>query len=61
LLLELRLNAVHRALVRPANGASITRVAAHYGFSHFGRFAAMYTRQFGELPSVTLAKSLGSE
>jgi AraC family ethanolamine operon transcriptional activator len=60
LLLELRLNAVHRALVHPSNGASITRVAAHYGFSHFGRFAAMYSRQFGERPSVTLAKSLGS-
>ena len=43
----------------PSNGASITSVAAHYGFTHFGRFAAMYFRQFGELPSVTLAKSLG--
>jgi AraC family ethanolamine operon transcriptional activator len=58
--LELRLNAVRRALVHPANGASITRVAAQYGFVHFGRFSAMYSRQFGELPSVTLAKSLGS-
>jgi AraC-like DNA-binding protein len=39
---------------------SITGVAARYGFTHFGRFAAMYFRQFGELPSVTLAKSQGS-
>jgi AraC family ethanolamine operon transcriptional activator len=58
--LELRLNAAHRALVQPSKGMSITGVAARYGFTHFGRFAAMYFRQFGELPSVTLAKSLGS-
>lgn len=56
--LELRLNAAHRALVRPARGTSITQVAAQYGFVHFGRFAAMYSRRFGELPSVTLSKSL---
>jgi AraC family transcriptional regulator, ethanolamine operon transcriptional activator len=31
LLLELRLNAVHRMLVHPVKGASITGVASHYG------------------------------
>jgi AraC family transcriptional regulator, ethanolamine operon transcriptional activator len=60
LLLELRLNAVHRMLVHPVKGASITGVASHYGFTHFGRFASMYFRRFGELPSATLAKALGS-
>jgi AraC family transcriptional regulator, ethanolamine operon transcriptional activator len=58
--LELRLNAVHRALAHPATGTSITSVAVQYGFIHFGRFAAMYCRQFGELPSATLGKSLGT-
>jgi AraC family ethanolamine operon transcriptional activator len=61
LLLELRLNAVHRALVHPSNGASITRVAAHYGFSHFGRFAAIFSpiwraalRYAGEIPGFSV-------
>ncbi|MPZ39195.1 MAG: helix-turn-helix domain-containing protein [Rhizobiales bacterium] len=58
--MELRLNAARRALVHPAKGATITSVAAQYGFVHFGRFAAMYSQRFGELPSVTLGKSLGS-
>jgi AraC family ethanolamine operon transcriptional activator len=61
LLLELRLNAARRALVRPAKGASVTGIAAQYGFTHFGRFSATYHRHFGELPSVTLSKSLGSQ
>jgi transcriptional regulator GlxA family with amidase domain len=33
----------------------VTAVAALYGFTHFGRFAAIYRRQFGLLPSVTFA------
>ena len=59
LLTELRLNAAHRALSRPAKDTSVTAVAALYGFTHFGRFAAVYRRQFGELPSVTFAKARG--
>ena len=59
LLLELRLNAVRRALVHPAHGATVTGTASQFAFMHFGRFAAMYARQFGERPSVTLAKSIG--
>jgi AraC family ethanolamine operon transcriptional activator len=55
LLTELRLNAVHRALLHPDKAASVTAVAALYGFTHFGRFAAIYRRQFGLLPSVTFA------
>jgi AraC family transcriptional regulator, ethanolamine operon transcriptional activator len=57
LLTELRLNAVHRALLHPDKITSVTAVAAHYGFTHFGRFAAIYRRQFGELPSATFAKA----
>jgi AraC family transcriptional regulator, ethanolamine operon transcriptional activator len=59
LLAELRLNAVHRALSHAAKEASVTSVAARYGFTHFGRFASSYRRQFGELPSATFARARG--
>jgi AraC family ethanolamine operon transcriptional activator len=59
LLSELRLNAAYRALSRPVHDASVTVIAALYGFTHFGRFAAIYRRQFGELPSVTFARARG--
>jgi AraC family ethanolamine operon transcriptional activator len=57
LLAELRLNAAHRALSRPVKDASVTAIAALFGFTHFGRFAAIYRRQFEELPSVTFARA----
>jgi AraC family transcriptional regulator, ethanolamine operon transcriptional activator len=57
LLAELRLNAARRALSRPANEASVTSVASLLGFTHFGRFAAFYQRQFDELPSTTFARA----
>lgn len=60
LLAELRLNAAHRALSHPGRATSITAVAALYGFTHFGRFAATYRRQFGELPSATFARARGA-
>jgi transcriptional regulator GlxA family with amidase domain len=60
LLTELRLNAAHRALSHPGSATSITAVAALYGFTHFGRFAAVYRRQFGELPSATFARTRGA-
>ena len=59
LLAELRLNAAHRELLHPGKETSITGVAASYGFNHFGRFAAVYRRQFGELPSATFAMARG--
>jgi AraC family transcriptional regulator, ethanolamine operon transcriptional activator len=60
LLAELRLNAAHRALSPPTKDTSVTKVAARYGFVHFGRFAATYRRQFGELPSATFVKARGN-
>lgn len=57
LLAELRLNAAHRALLHPGKTASVTAVAAQYGFTHFGRFAAAYRQRFGELPSATFARA----
>jgi AraC family transcriptional regulator, ethanolamine operon transcriptional activator len=59
LLAELRLNAAHRALSRPGKDTSVAAVAALYGFAHFGRFAAIYRRQFGELPSTSFARARG--
>jgi AraC family transcriptional regulator, ethanolamine operon transcriptional activator len=59
LLLELRLNAVRRALVNPANGTTVTGAASQFGFTHYGRFASLYFRHFGELPSAALAKAIG--
>jgi AraC family ethanolamine operon transcriptional activator len=56
---ELRLNATHRALSRPTKETSVTAVAARYGYTHFGRFASVYRRQFGELPSATLTRASG--
>ncbi|WP_274628522.1 AraC family transcriptional regulator [Arvimicrobium flavum] len=60
LLLELRLNAARRALTHPEAERTVTTVASRFGFLHFGHFSAEYFRQFGELPSATLNRSLGS-
>jgi AraC family ethanolamine operon transcriptional activator len=57
LLSELRLNAIHRALSRPMKQTNVTAVAAQFGFTHFGRLASVYRRQFGELPSTTFANA----
>lgn len=55
-----RLNRVRRVLLaaNPVRGL-ISRVANEAGFWHMGKFAADYRRQFGELPSETLAESRG--
>ena len=59
LLLELRLNAVRRVLLHPSQGQTVTAAASSLGFWHLGEFSAGYKRQFGELPSATLAKATG--
>ena len=38
----------------PGSGVTVTDVAARWGFTHFGRFAATYRARFGETPSHTL-------
>lgn len=60
LLLELRLNAVRRTLTHPADDQTVTAAASSFGFWHLGEFSAEYKRQFGELPSATLAKATGT-
>ena len=50
----LRLQRVRRALSNPSEGASVTRIAATFGFRELGRFAKDYKGAFGESPSDTL-------
>lgn len=50
-----------RSMLRlPSAGTTVTDVAFRLGFWHLSRFAATYAATFGERPSETLAKALGS-
>jgi AraC-like DNA-binding protein len=51
---RMRLARARQRLLAADGEASVTGVALANGFSQFGRFAAQYRRQFGELPSQTL-------
>jgi AraC family ethanolamine operon transcriptional activator len=53
-MLTRRLGEVRAELRQDHAGQSITRIANQWGFDHLSRFAAMYRRQFGELPSETM-------
>lgn len=52
----MRLDSARRELRRAASSTKIADVANESGFWHLGQFAADYRRQFGELPSETLAR-----
>lgn len=54
---SMKLNEVHRILrtTDPGN-RRISDIAADWGFTHLGRFAAAYRQLFGEAPSQTLAR-----
>lgn len=58
-MLARRLDEVRAELRRDPDRQSITRVANQWGFHHLSRFAALYRRQFGELPSETTGAILG--
>ena len=53
---DLRLERVRAELAdaTPTGSVTVTDVAAHWGFTHLGRFAALYKARFGESPSQTL-------
>ena len=52
---RLRLEKTRHELSTAEPGAvSVTNVATRRGFVHLGRFAAAYSRAFGETPSETL-------
>lgn len=51
---DLRLQHVRADLLDPANRtSSVADIAYRWGFNHLGRFAQMYRKRFGELPSAT--------
>jgi AraC family ethanolamine operon transcriptional activator len=52
-----RLGEVRAELRQDDGELSITRIANQWGFHHLSRFAALYRRQFGELPSETIRAS----
>jgi len=54
-----RLAFVRAALLRPRQDATVTTTAIRYGFWHLGRFSNYYKNVYCELPSATLARSLG--
>jgi AraC family ethanolamine operon transcriptional activator len=53
-LMQHRLHAIRRAILRAAAGETITEICARFGVWDFGRFAGLYRRYFGELPSQSL-------
>ncbi|MEY9951316.1 AraC family transcriptional regulator [Leifsonia sp. EB34] len=53
----IRLEKVHDELSAAEPGTvTVTEVAARWGFLHLGRFAAAYSRAYGERPSATLRR-----
>ena len=58
-LLDLRLEAVRGELRASRKPGGISEIALRYQFHHLGRFSQAYRKQFGELPSATLARRSG--
>jgi AraC family ethanolamine operon transcriptional activator len=56
-----RLYGVRRALLKESSASGrVSAIAGQWGFWHLGDFARDYRKQFGELPSQTLAGAAGS-
>ena len=53
---DVRLQRVHEALIVADGRASVADIAYSWGFNHLGRFAQMYRKRFGELPSQTIRR-----
>ena len=51
-----RLSMASAELRAPATETTVTGVALRWGFTHLGRFARDYARQFGESPSDALRR-----
>ena len=55
---ELRLEQIHNELSQADPGSmSVSQVAAKWGITHFGRFAARYQQLFAEKPSETIRRN----
>jgi AraC-like DNA-binding protein len=51
---RMRLQKARAELQAPRPAATVTGAAFRWGFTHLGRFAGEYAREFGERPSETL-------
>jgi AraC-like DNA-binding protein len=57
-----RVQLVHRALVdADSQTATVAQVLRNHGFAGLGRFASVYRKQYGELPSETLRDRTGTK
>lgn len=56
---RIRLEAIHDELSRPENMLPVSEVALKWGFTHMGRFAALYRAAFGLYPSDTVRRTRG--
>lgn len=56
-LCQIRLNGVHKTLSSNVDHCSISEIARQWGFTHMGRFAALYREAFGQSPSETVQSS----
>ncbi|MEV6303553.1 AraC family transcriptional regulator [Actinoplanes sp. NPDC051861] len=53
---QLRLGLVHDELRHALPGTTVAQIAYGYGFTHAGRFAAVYRQRYGEAPVDTLRR-----
>jgi AraC-like DNA-binding protein len=56
-----RLQGVRGQILAASPGETVTNAALDWGFTHLGRFAALYRREFGESPSETLRRARSSQ
>ena len=54
---RIRLIEVRAELEAPRPETTVTEAAFRWGFTHLGRFAGEYAREFGERPSETLHRA----
>ena len=55
---DIRIQALHEALLRADPTQSVTEVMQNMGIVNFGRYAHYYRQQVGVVPSVTLKRSM---
>ncbi len=55
---RVRLQKTHADFLSGSNSITVSAIAQKWGFTHLGRFAENYAREFGELPSATLRRSI---
>jgi AraC-like DNA-binding protein len=58
---DVRLRRAHHRLSElDPSTTTVSSIAYDWGFTNLGRFAAAYAARYGELPAVTLRRTLGS-